>query len=235
MNEEQKKFKVILLGDSQVGKTSLFNYLSGIKYNPNYITTIGIDNVIKSYDITKDEKNYKVELKIYDTSGQERYKSISNSYYKKVNAAIFMYDVTNKTSFKNINNWILELKNKSYSKNMICAILGNKIDKIGEFDEHADEKKIYQSEIADEEINELKEKLIDDDFNVDFEKISAKFGTNIDDFMVKFSGKILENKLNHIDDKNNDNNDIRNSRVIIVKNAKKKNESFCCLFRKKNK
>ena len=237
MNEEQKKyiFKVILLGDSQVGKTSLFNYLSGIKYSPNYITTIGIDNVIKSYDITKDEKNYKVELKIYDTSGQERYKSISNSYYKKVNAAIFMYDVTNKTSFKNINNWILELKNKSYSKNMICAILGNKIDKIGEFDELADEKKIYQSEIADEEINELKEKLIDDDFNVDFEKISAKFGTNIDDFMVKFSEKILENKLNHIDDKNNDNNDIRNSRVIIVKNAKKKNESFCCLFRKKNK
>jgi len=237
MNEEQKKyiFKVILLGDSQVGKTSLFNYLSGIKYSPNYIATIGIDNVIKSYDITKDEKNYKVELKIYDTSGQERYKSISNSYYKKVNAAIFMYDVTNKTSFKNINNWILELKNKSYSKNMICAILGNKIDKIGEFDELADEKKIYQSEIADEEINDLKEKLIDDDFNVDFEKISAKFGTNIDNFMVKFSEKILDNKLNHIDDKNNDNNDIRSSRVIIVKNAKKKNESFCCLFRKKNK
>lgn len=234
MNEEPKKyiFKVILLGDSQVGKTSLFNYLSGIKYNPTYMATIGIDNVIKNYDITKDEKNYKVEIKIYDTSGQERYKSISNSYYKRVNAAIFMYDVTNKISFKNINNWILELKNKSYSKNITCGILGNKIDKIGEFDELSDEKKIFQNEISEDEINELKEKLIDDNFIVDFEKISAKFGTNIDEFMVKFSEKLLENKLKQNDDINEN---FKNSRIIIVENVKKKNDSFCCLFKKKNK
>jgi len=235
MNEGEPNkytFKVILLGDSQVGKTCLFNYFSGIKFSPNYMSTIGIENVLKTYNITKGEKNYKVELKIYDTSGQERYKSISNSYYKRVNAALFMYDVTNKTTFKNINNWILELKDKSYSKNIICGILGNKIDKIGEFDELSDEKKKYENEISDEEINDLKENLIDDNFIVEFEKISAKFGTNIDEFMIKFSEKLLENKL-----KQNEGNheNLNNNRVIIVKNVKKKNESFCCLLKKKNK
>ena len=233
-NEKNKNiFKIILLGDSQVGKTCLFHYFSGIKYKPNYIATIGIDNVLKTYEITKEDKNYSVDLKIYDTSGQERYKSIANSYYKRVNGAIFMYDVTNKNTFKNINNWILELKNKSYSKNIICGILGNKIDKIGEIDEISDEKKTFQNEISDEEIDELKEKLKYDDFNVEFEKISAKFGTNVDDFMKKYSEKLLENKLNKNEEKNDENENENNNRIIVVQNAKKNGESFCCLFKKK--
>ena len=232
MNNNQNnknKFQIILLGDSEVGKTCLFHYFSGIKYKPNYITTIGIDNVLKTYEITKDNQNYSIELKIYDTSGQERYKSISNSYYKKVNGAIFMYDVTNKKTFKNINNWILELKNKSYSKNIVCGILGNKIDKIGEIDVN-DDNKIFQNEISDEEINEFKEELKKDDFNVEFEKISAKFGTNVDDFMKKYSEKLLENKLKPKDENEENEN---NNRIIVVQNEKKNNESGCCLFKKK--
>ena len=232
MNNNQNnknKFQIILLGDSQVGKTCLFHYFSGIKYKPNYIATIGIDNVLKTYEITKDNQNYSIDLKIYDTSGQERYKSISNSYYKKVNGAIFMYDVTNKKTFKNINNWILELKNKSYSKNIVCGILGNKIDKIGEIDVN-DDNKIFQNEISDEEINEFKEELKKDDFNVEFEKISAKFGTNVDDFMKKYSEKLLENKLKPKDENEENEN---NNRIIVVQNAKKNNESGCCLFKKK--
>ena len=229
-NEKNKNiFKIILLGDSQVGKTCLFHYFSGIKYKPNYIATIGIDNVLKTYEITKENKNYSVDLKIYDTSGQERYKSIANSYYKRVNGAIFMYDVTNKNTFKNINNWILELKNKSYSKNIVCGILGNKIDKIGEIDVN-DDNKIIQNEISDEEINEFKEELKKDDFNVEFEKISAKFGTNVDDFMKKYSEKLLENKLKPKDENEENEN---NNRIIVVQNAKKNNESGCCLFKKK--
>ena len=229
-NEKNKNiFKIILLGDSQVGKTCLFHYFSGIKYKPNYIATIGIDNVLKTYEITKENKNYSVVLKIYDTSGQERYKSIANSYYKRVNGAIFMYDVTNKNTFKNINNWILELKNKSYSKNIVCGILGNKIDKIGEIDVN-DDNKIFQNEISDEEINEFKEELKKDDFNVEFEKISAKFGTNVDDFMKKYSEKLLENKLKPKDENEENEN---NNRIIVVQNAKKNNESGCCLFKKK--
>ena len=232
MNNNQNnknKFQIILLGDSEVGKTCLFHYFSGIKYKPNYMTTVGIDDVLKTYEITKDNQNYSIELKIYDTSGQERYKSISNSYYKKVNGAIFMYDVTNKKTFKNINNWILELKNKSYSKNIVCGILGNKIDKIGEIDVN-DDNKIFQNEISDEEINEFKEELKKDDFNVEFEKISAKFGTNVDDFMKKYSEKLLENKLKPKDENEENEN---NNRIIVVQNAKKNGESFCCLFKKK--
>jgi small GTP-binding protein len=232
MNNNQNnknKFQIILLGDSEVGKTCLFHYFSGIKYKPNYMTTVGIDDVLKTYEITKDNQNYSIELKIYDTSGQERYKSISNSYYKKVNGAIFMYDVTNKKTFKNINNWILELKNKSYSKNIVCGILGNKIDKIGEIDVN-DDNKIFQNEISDEEINEFKEELKKDDFNVEFEKISAKFGTNVDDFMKKYSEKLLENKLKPKDENEENEN---NNRIIVVQNAKKNNESGCCLFKKK--
>ena len=233
MNNNQNnknKFQIILLGDSQVGKTCLFHYFSGIKYKPNYMVTVGIEDVLKTYEITKDNQNYSIELKIYDTCGQERYKSISNSYYKKVNGAIFMYDVTDKKTFKNINNWILELKNKSYSKNIVCGILGNKIDKIGEIDVN-DDNKIIQNEISDEEINEFKEELKKDDFNVEFEKISAKFGTNVDDFMKKYSEKLLENKLKPKDENEENEN---NNRIIVVQNAKKNNEnSGCCLFKKK--
>ena len=236
MNNNQNnknKFQIILLGDSEVGKTCLFHYFSGIKYKPNYMTTVGIDDVLKTYEITKDNQNYSIDLKIYDTSGQERYKSISNSYYKKVNGAIFMYDVTNKKTFKNINNWILELKNKSYSKNIVCGILGNKIDKIGEIDVN-DDNKIFQNEISDEEINEFKEELKKDDFNVEFEKISAKFGTNVDDFMKKYSEKLLENKLKPKEEEEKNEENENNNRIIVVQNAKKNNEnSGCCLFKKK--
>ena len=235
MNNNQNNknfFKIILLGDSEVGKTCLFHYFSGIKYKPNYMTTVGIDDVLKTYEITKDNQNYSIELKIYDTSGQERYKSISNSYYKKVNGAIFMYDVTDKKTFKNINNWILELKNKSYSKNVVCGILGNKIDKIGEIDVN-DDNKIFQNEISDEEINEFKEELKKDDFNVEFEKISAKFGTNVDDFMKKYSEKLLENKLKQKEEEEKNEENENNNRIIVVQNAKKNNESGCCLFKKK--
>ena len=94
-------------------------------------------------------------------------------------------------------------------------------------------KKTFQNENSDEEIDELKEKLKYDDFNVEFEKISAKFGTNVDDFMKKYFEKILENKLNKNEEKNDENENENENRIIVVQNAKKNGESFCCLFKKK--
>ena len=230
-NDKNKiNIKVVLMGDSQVGKTCFFTYLQDKKFNPIHIATIGFDNLIKEYNITIDNINYLVKLTLYDTAGQERYKSLTNSYFKNVDGIIFMYDVTKKNSLININTWVEEMKKKNNSKKVICAVLGNKIDLLDKLNLHS-QKEENENEIIDEDLKNIENIFIKDDIFVMFKKVSAKEGTNIDEFMNVYIKQLAINKLEIIKEKNADKNN-SNNRIIIAKNPEKKKKfsEKCCLF-----
>src|SRR5437870_2332915 len=98
-------FKIILIGDSGVGKSSILYRLSDDKFS-DVTSTIGVDYKTKIMNI--DNKN--IKLMIWDTAGQERFRAITSSYYRNVHGAILVYDITNRESFNNLHKWITAIE-----------------------------------------------------------------------------------------------------------------------------
>ena len=116
-------FKILLLGNSNVGKSSLFLRFVDDIWNDTFVPTIGVDFKIKTFQI--DSK--KIKMQIWDTAGQERFKNIISSYYRGAHGILLLYDVTDKDSFKNLSNWLIEIE-KNASKNVVKILIGNKCD-----------------------------------------------------------------------------------------------------------
>ena len=126
------EYKFILIGDTSVGKTCLFKKLtSGIFLGRN-VSTVGIDRKAFSFECEFDENGTKVSknviINLIDTAGQERYQSITNTYYKGSNGVLLIYDITDKKSFTNLNRWIENIKNKIDQKESLIFLLGTKKD-----------------------------------------------------------------------------------------------------------
>ena len=116
-------FKVLLLGNSNVGKSSLFLRFVDDIWNDTFIPTIGVDFKVKTLEI--DGK--KIKMQIWDTAGEERFKNIIASYYRGAHGILLLYDVTDRESFKNLNNWLIEIE-KNANKNVLKVLIGNKTD-----------------------------------------------------------------------------------------------------------
>ena len=116
-------FKVLLLGNSNVGKSSLFLRFVDDLWNDTFVPTIGVDFKIKTLEI--DGK--KIKMQIWDTAGQERFKNIIASYYRGAHGILLLYDVTDRESFKNLSNWLIEIE-KNANKNILKVLIGNKTD-----------------------------------------------------------------------------------------------------------
>lgn len=116
-------FKLLLIGDSGVGKTSILFKFSEDTFSPAFISTIGIDFKIRT--ITVDGK--KIKLQVWDTAGQERFRTITTAYYRGAMGIMLVYDVSNMKSFENISNWIRNIEMHATS-DVELMILGNKCD-----------------------------------------------------------------------------------------------------------
>ena len=115
-------FKLLIIGDSGVGKSSLLLRFADNTFSPNYITTIGVDFKIRTITI----KGHKIKLQIWDTAGQERFRTITSTYYRGTHGVIVVYDVTNGESFSNVKRWLHEIE--SNCDNVQRILVGNKID-----------------------------------------------------------------------------------------------------------
>ena len=101
-----QNIKLLMLGDSAVGKSALIDRYTNNSFSSAYISTVGVDFRVKN--IVVDDK--RIKLQIWDTAGQERFRSISKSYYKSANGILLVYDVTDRSSFDSIRNWIKQIQ-----------------------------------------------------------------------------------------------------------------------------
>ena len=122
--KEDLKLKLVLLGDSGVGKTNLISRYISNNFDENTRATIGVEFFCKNFRINK-KRTIKVE--IWDTAGQERYKAITSVYYKGAKGAFIVYDITSRKTFENIDKWIGEIKERT-TDDVKLIIIGNKTD-----------------------------------------------------------------------------------------------------------
>ncbi|ELT90087.1 hypothetical protein CAPTEDRAFT_55121, partial [Capitella teleta] len=120
-------YKVLLLGDTGVGKTALIRSLTGTEFKANHLTTVGIDFVKKTFDAD----GALVQLQIWDTAGQERFRSLTKFQYRSTKGLLLVYDVTDRTSFETLGYWLDSIDSELDRNNkepVPVFIVGNKTD-----------------------------------------------------------------------------------------------------------
>ena len=175
--EEEKiktiEIKIVLLGNINVGKTSIASRYCKNVFNEHHINTIGGAYQQQKVILSNGSA---VKLHIWDTSGQERFRAMTNLYYRDAQVAILTYDVTNESSFSGIEFWINELKYKVENDNMILCLVGNKSDA------KEDERKV----------SKIKGKNFAEENNMLFFETSAKNGDGVKDLFVTIANKAYE-------------------------------------------
>ena len=173
-DDDQKiklSLKILLIGDSQVGKTSLLLKYTEHVFPEEHIATIGVE--YKDKFILKD--NYNIRLQIWDTAGQERFHSITKNIYRNANGVLFVYDITNEESFSNIKNWIKDLQN--VGNDIKGVIIGNKID--------LEQKR----DVSKQDLEEIGNK-----YNMPILETSAKQSINVNEGFELLVNELLKGK-----------------------------------------
>ena len=150
-------YQFAFLGDSEVGKTSIFRKMITGNFNGNAISTLGIEKKTISYtDLYVENKGNKYkknfEISIFDTAGQEKYRSITHNYIKGSDGVVLVYDITNKKSFEHVQTWldsIFEILCDWKESNYLIILLGNKLDLIGQEEENRHVKTIEAKNLCD--------------------------------------------------------------------------------------
>ena len=203
-------FKIILIGDSGVGKTNILSRYVNNTFSETTKSTVGVELGCKIEEIN----NTKIKIQIWDTAGQERYKSITKTYYKGSKGALIIYDISRKESFTNVDKWIGDLK--EYGDENVCILLiGNKSD---------------LDNIREVSIDEVTKKA--EQYNIGFCETSAKNAKNIDYAFQKLI-KLIAEKIPNNDEKYGNQSNVVSTGVsletkIIAEEKRPKNEKNCC-------
>ena len=166
------QMKLLMIGDSGVGKTCLLLRYANDSFSPTFITTIGIDFKIKNIDI--DGK--RVKLQIWDTAGQERFRTITTSYFRGAQGILLLYDVTDRRSFESIRNWVSQIQQHA-DVNVNKILVGNKCDMLDE--------KVVSTEEGQKLARE---------FGMDFFECSAKNNINVEPAFVGL-GRAIKDRI----------------------------------------
>ena len=178
--EEEKKeqskeyeIKICLLGDVSVGKTSIASRFCKNSFNENYINTIG--GAYQQQNIILNN-GAKIKLHIWDTSGQDRFRSMTSLYYRDAQVAILTYDVTNLQTLDSLNYWLSELKDKVEIDNMVLCLAGNKND----------------SDAGEKKVSTARGKEFAEEHNMIFFETSAKTGAGVKELFQAIATKEYE-------------------------------------------
>lgn len=171
-------FRLLLLGDSGVGKTCMLRRFTEGEFDPSHISTIGVDFKMKTIEID----GLRVRVQIWDTAGQERYQTITKQYYRRAQGILFVYDITNLPSFQHIAKWA------------------------GDVDEHApdDVQTILVGNKADEEfsrqVTKDQGKKLAETYGMEFFETSASTSSNISESFIRLTELVLQAQKRDVDD-----------------------------------
>ena len=194
-------FKILLIGDLGVGKSCvILRYVEG-DFPGNIMSSIGVDFKTKQIELD----DHSIKMQIWDTAGHEKFRTITTSYYKSAQAIIILYDITQKSSFEHIRNWITEI-DKFGKQGVLKVIVGNKLDLEN------------NRKISKEDAENLALK-----YGVKLWEVSAKDNTNIEEMFVDTIKTLLEKNSKIISESSSMGNNIK-----LSKNIKNKKNKKCC-------
>ena len=170
-SKEDFLFKMVVVGDSGVGKTNIMSKFVRNVFSEDTKTTIGVEFATKRIQV--DKKVARVQ--IWDTAGQERYRAITNSYYRGAHAAVVVYDITNSISFNNVKKWITEIRTNADS-NILILLVANKGDL-------SQMRSVFESDAL---------KIVQDENLCGFIETSAKNGDRIPEVFETLTRKLVE-------------------------------------------
>ena len=172
MDEEnyEMMFKVVLVGDSSVGKTNIMSKYLKNEFHEDSKATVGVEFGSKQFSV----EGHQIKAQIWDTAGQERYKAITSAYYKGVKGAFVVYDITRKQSFDSVDRWINDLR-AAADKNLSIIIIGNKCDL-------EDQRQVNKEQGEDKAKN----------YEVAFMETSALSGENLDKAFDKMINEVYK-------------------------------------------
>jgi len=195
-------FKLLLIGDSGVGKTCILFRFSDDAFTSTFISTIGIDFKIKTVDL----RGKKIKLQIWDTAGQERFHTITTSYYRGAMGIMLVYDITNEKSFENIVKWLRNIDEHA-NEDVERMILGNKCDMT--------DKRVVSKERGENIARE---------YGIRFMETSAKANINIEKAFCELAEAILDQTSGK------DSNAENQERVVVDRKGQEKSPTYkgCC-------
>lgn len=192
--------KLLMIGDSGVGKTCLLLRYANESFTPTFITTIGIDFKIKNVDV--DGK--RIKLQIWDTAGQERFRTITTSYFRGAQGIILVYDVTDRRSFESIRNWISQIQQHA-DVHVNKMLVGNKCDMLDE--------KVVSTEEGQKLAKE---------FGIGFWECSAKNNINVEQCFVSVARDVKDRLMK------DGTSGPSGSKAINLNRANGQNSRRCC-------
>ncbi|KAK9452904.1 ras family-domain-containing protein [Dipodascopsis uninucleata] len=192
--------KLLLIGDSGVGKSCLLLRFSEDSFTPSFITTIGIDFKIRTIDL--DGK--RIKMQIWDTAGQERFRTITTAYYRGAMGILLVYDVTDEKSFNNIRNWFSNVEQHA-SEGVNKLLIGNKCD--------WEEKRAVSAEQGKALANEL---------GIPFIEASAKANINVEEAFISLARQIKQRIMDSAPEPT------QGSNIDISSGQKNTNGGKCC-------
>ena len=188
------QFKLIMLGDVAVGKTSIVTRFVDNEFKSTYHCTVGVEYKVKSLKL---DPYTNVNLKIWDTCGEEKYRTITRQYYRDTNGVVLVFDLTNKNSFDKLSVWLNDIK--EYGSNDTCIILvGNK------------------SDVQDRKLSLFEEgKKLAMNYKMPYIEVSAKTGTNVLAMFENITKKMIDN----ISTKKDNEDMIPKNKITLGKNT----------------
>jgi len=174
-NNNQYDFlmKLLVIGDSGVGKSCLLLRFAEDSFTPNFITTIGIDFKIKTVEM----EGKRIRLQIWDTAGQERFRTITTAYYKGAMGILLVYDVTDEQSFQHVGMWMKNIQTHA-QENVKTILVGNKCDMT-----------------SDKVVETAQGTALAKEYGVKFFEASAKSNTNVTECFMALASEVMDRQL----------------------------------------
>mmetsp|Transcript_361 Transcript_361/g.627 ORF Transcript_361/g.627 Transcript_361/m.627 type:complete len:208 (-) Transcript_361:533-1156(-) len=198
-------FKLVVIGDTGVGKSCILLRFADDTFTENYISTVGVDFRFRTVKLDKKT----VKLQIWDTAGQERFRTITSAYYRGADGIILVYDVTSEESFNHVNDWYTEV-NRYASESSCKLLVGNKIDK------------------ADKIVPTEKAQAFADQLGMPFIETSAINSTNVEEAFMKITKDLIEKGVDNSSASRDMSTGSRTPSSVLRSNSNREKGKGCC-------